>query len=287
MKGEFFPLASPGLLFAGLLIAGLLVIGLVTVILFLYGRQRRLVVRLRTDLERSRETVKARDELLATLAHEIRTPLTIVRSAGEVMLEETPGPLTERQRRFLVSIRANSLRLIQFSENMLATIKVDQGWEPDRSTVLDLRRLSRQVAELMQPLLAQRRQTVRFSFPSLLSRPRADEAWIRQVLVNLVHNASKHTAEDGLIVISATEQEGAIVITVSDNGTGLVGSTRERLFREFYQEEPHSGAGQEGSGLGLAIVKTVVERHGGAVYAGTAPGAGTMVSFTLPVENSR
>jgi two-component system, OmpR family, phosphate regulon sensor histidine kinase PhoR len=253
-------------------------------LLFLIWRNRGIRHRLEAGLEQCRRTIRARNELLATLAHEIRTPLTIVRSGAEVLLEETPGPLTDRQRRFLDSIRANTLRLIQFSENMLASIKVDQGWEPDRSTPLDLRRLSRQVAELMQPLLVQRGQTIRFSFPSLLSRPRADEAWIRQVLVNLVHNAAKHTAEGGMIVISATEQEDAVVITVSDNGTGLVGATREQLFREFYQEQPHSGAGQDGAGLGLAIVRSVVERHGGTVYAGTAPGAGTMVSFTLPVE---
>lgn len=254
---------------------------------FIVAYHRRKIRHLNVILERCRATVRARNEMVATLAHEIRTPLTVVRSAGEVMLDEIAGPLTERQRRFLESIRANSLRLIQFSENLLATIKVDQGWEPDRSVAIDLRRLSRQVTDQMQPLLAQRRQTVRFSFPSLLSRPRADESWIRQVLINLVHNAVKHTTEGGLIVISATEQKGAVVITVSDNGTGLVGDTRTQLFQEFYQEEPHSDVGQDGAGLGLAIVKSVIERHGGAVYAGTSPGAGTMISFTLPVENTR
>ncbi len=269
------------------------VVAIVTLLAALGGvawalwRTRRTAARLTAQLARCQETVRARNELLATLAHEVRTPLTIIRSASEVMIEETPGPLVDRQRKFLESIRANSLRLIQFSENMLATIKVDQGWEPDRTKAIDLRRLAREVAQLMQPLLEQRRQTIRFSFPSLLSRPRADLSWIRQVLVNLVHNAAKHIAEGGMIVISATEQEGAVVVTVSDNGTGLVGTTREQLFREFYQEQPLSGVGQEGAGLGLAIVKTVIERHGGTVYAGTSPGAGTMVSFTLPVENTR
>lgn len=270
----------------------LLILSLVAVLAtgtaaFTVVHHQRTTRRLTATLERCRATARAHNEMVATLAHEIRTPLTVVRSAGEVMLDEIAGPLTERQRRFLESIRVNALRLIQFSENLLATIKVDQGWEPDRSAAIDLRRLSRQVAEQMQPLLTQRQQTVRFSFPSLLSRPRADESWIRQVLINLVHNAAKHTTEGGLIVISATEQEGAVVITVSDNGTGLVGDSRTQLFHQFYQEEPHSGAGQDGAGLGLAIVKTVIERHGGAVYAGTSPGAGTMVSFTLPVENTR
>ncbi len=256
-------------------------------LLIMYRRAQSAVRRLTSRVEHLTETSRARNELLATLAHEIRTPLTIVRSAGEILLEETAGPLNDRQRRFLESIRVNSLRLIQFSESMLATIKVDQDWTPDRSKCIDLRRLARQVGEMIDPVLQQRGQTIRYSFPSLLSRPRADENWIRQVLINLVHNAAKHTTEGGMIVISATEQQGAVVMTVSDNGTGLVGKTREELFRQFYQEEPYSAAGQDGAGLGLAITRTVVERHGGAVYAGTSPGSGTMVSFSLPVENER
>lgn len=250
-------------------------------------KERERSARIEAELIRCMETVRTRNELLATLAHEIRTPLTIIRSAGEVLLDETPGPLSDRQRRFLESIRGNSLRLIQFSENMLATIKVDQGWKPDQSQLIDLRRIARDVGELLQPILHQREQTIRYSFPSLLSRPRADATWIRQVLINLVHNAAKHVATGGMIVISATEQENAVVITVSDNGTGLVGNSREQLFREFYQEEPYDGVSQDGTGLGLAIVKTVIERHGGTVYAGTSRGSGTMVSFTLPVENVR
>lgn len=260
---------------------------LAVALLALYRRLQRERHRLESRLNRFTETLRTRNELLATLAHEIRTPLTIVRSAGDILLEESAGPLTDRQRRFLESIRGNTLRLIQFAEGMLATIKVDQNWEPDVSRAIDLRRLAREVGTLVGPILEPRRQTVRYSFPSLLSRPYADEQWIRQVLINLVHNAAKHTTEGGMIVISATEQQGAVVLTVSDNGTGLVGSSREALFREFYQEEPHSIAGQDGAGLGLAIVRTVVERHGGSVYAGTSPGAGTMVSVSLPVENER
>lgn len=257
------------------------------VLAVLLRHEKRACRRVTAMHQRCQDTARARNELMATLAHEIRTPLTIVRSASEVLIEGTPGPLTDRQQRFLESIQGNTLRLIQFSENMLAMIKVDQAWEPDRSRTVDVRRLARQVGELMEPLLIQRSQTMRYSFPSLLSRPRADEGWIRQVLINLVHNAAKHTAEGGMIVISATEQQGAVVVTVSDNGTGLVGATREELFHAFYQEEPYTGAGQDGAGLGLAIVRTVIERHGGAVYAGTSRGAGTMVSFTLPVENER
>jgi signal transduction histidine kinase len=136
----------------------------------------------------------------------------------------------------------------------------------------------------MQPLLNQRRQQIRYTFPALLARPKADEPWIRQVMVNLVHNASKHTNEGGLVIISVTQDDEQVVVTVTDNGKGLIGTGREELFKEFFQEQPNSTSGQDGFGLGLTIVRSVIESHGGKVYIGSSPNLGTMVSFTLPAE---
>lgn len=239
---------------------------------------------LSAELCHSRALVQSRDQLLTTLAHEVRTPLTIMQATEGVLLDESPGPLNKRQRRFLEAIHGNTQRLIHFSENMLASIKVDRGWTPDQTQRIDLRRITRQVVETMQPLLDQRQQQIHYTFPSMLAAPRADETWIRQVLLNLIHNASKYTGDTGMIVISVTQDDQWVVVTVSDNGAGLAGSARDALFEEFYQERPYSSTGQEGSGLGLAIVRSVIERHGGKVYVGTAQGLGTMVSFTLPLE---
>jgi signal transduction histidine kinase len=222
--------------------------------------------------------------ILSTLAHEIRTPLTIMQTTENILLEQIPGPLNDRQRKFLESIYINTQRLILFSENMLASIKMDRGWVPDFSTTIDIRAIIKEIVTIMQPLLNQRQQQIRYTFPALLSRPRADEAWIRQVMVNLVHNACKHTDEGGLIVISVTQDDTQVVVTVTDNGKGIIGTEREILFKEFYQEQPHSTSGQDGFGLGLTIVRSVIERHGGKVYISGTPSVGTMVSFTLPSE---
>lgn len=222
--------------------------------------------------------------LLSTLAHEIRTPLTIMQTAGNILLEETPGSLNDRQKKFLESICVNQQRLINFSETVLTAIKLDRNIAPDRSKAIDLRLVVRQVAETMRPLLSQRSQRLQCAFPALLFRPMADEAWIRQALVNLVHNASKHTPQGGSVMISLTQDERQVVVTVTDNGGGLSGPGREALFGEFYQEKPNSLSGLDGFGLGLTIVRSMIEAHGGAVRISGSPGHGTMVSFTLPVE---
>jgi signal transduction histidine kinase len=232
-------------------------------------------------------TREAHDQMLATLAHEIRTPLTIMQTTEHVLMEQIPGPLNARQKKFMESIFINTHRLITFSENMLTLLKMERDWQPDLSKPIDLRLLIRQVAQTMEPMLLVKRQQIKYSFPALLSRPKADETWIRQVLINLVHNASKHTEEEGTILITVTQDDEQVVVTVTDTGHGLLGNERETLFREFYQENQDKQEYQDGFGLGLSIVRAIIERHHGKVYITSTKEMGTMVSFNLPAEASR
>ncbi len=232
-------------------------------------------------------TKEAREQMLATLAHEIRTPLTIMQTTENVLMEQIAGPLNARQKKFMESIFINTHRLITFSENMLTLLKLERDWQPDLSKHIDLRLIIRQVADTMQPMLLVKHQQITYSFPSLLSRPKADEAWIRQVLINLVHNASKHTDEQGTILITVTQDDQQVVVTVTDTGHGLLGSEREALFKEFYQENKNPKEFQDGFGLGLSIVRAIIERHHGKVYITSTKEMGTMVSFNLPAEASR
>ncbi len=145
-------------------------------------------------------TAKEREKILGTLVHEIRTPLTVMQAAENILLEEIPGPLTGKQKHFLQVIYANTQRLVLFSENMLSLLKMGKDWTPDLSCTIDVQKLVMDVIELVGPLLQSRRQEVRTSFPALLSRPYADPSWIQQVLLNLIHNASKYTDDGGYII---------------------------------------------------------------------------------------
>ncbi len=258
--------------------------------ILLAGSVATLLVKYRDRYIRKREktiTGQAHAQLLATLAHEIRTPLTIMQTTENVLMEQIPGPLNARQKKFMESIFINTHRLIGFSENMLTLLKLERDWQPDLSKPIDLRLLIRQVSDTMQPMLMIKQQQLKCSFPALLSRPKADESWIRQVLINLIHNASKHTGEQGSILITVTQDDRQVVVTVTDTGHGLLGSERETLFKEFYQESQDAKEFQDGFGLGLSIVRTIIERHRGKVYITSTKEMGTMVSFNLPAEASR
>ena len=230
---------------------------------------------------RKHRTQPGYEQLLSTLAHEIRTPLTIMQTTQSVLMEQSAGKLNEQQQKFMESIYINTQRLITFSEQMLTLIKLGKDWEPDMTKSVDLKLLVRQVIETLQPQLSIRKQEVSLQFPALVSHPRADEAWIRQVLINLIHNASKNTKEGGLIIVSVTQDDRQIVTTVTDNGQGIELAGREALFQEFFQERKDSQ--QDGFGLGLSIVRSIIAKHQGKVYITSTPNQGTMVSFSLRV----
>ncbi|NLZ76886.1 MAG: HAMP domain-containing histidine kinase [Spirochaetales bacterium] len=226
-----------------------------------------------------RQTQPGYEQLLSTLAHEIRTPLTIMQTAQSVLMEQSAGKLNERQRTFMESIYINTQRLITFSEQMLTLIRLGKDWEPDLTKTIDLKLLVRQALETVQPQLSIRNQEVSLQFPALLSHPRADEAWIRQVLINLIHNASKNTKEGGMIIVSVTQDDRQVVTTVTDNGQGIELAGREALFQEFFQERKE--VQPDGFGLGLSIVRSIIAKHQGKVYITSTPNQGTMVSFSL------
>lgn len=229
----------------------------------------------------------SRLSLQSMLAHEIRTPLTVMQTTGSLLLEEVPGPLNEQQKQFVRSNFEYTQRLITFSENMLMLLKFEKEFELKKIEKIHIRTITQDVVAFFAPLLQIKGQIIRYTFPALVSTPLGDESLIRQVFINLIHNAIKHTKEGGYIVISVTQDDEQVVVSITDNGTGVVGEGRENLFREFYQEKQASEEHQDGFGLGLSIARQIIQKHGGHVYITSVKDKGTMVSFTLPAKAVR
>lgn len=236
------------------------------------------------EIERLNQQIKSKNKLLSTLSHELRTPLTVIKSSTEILLEGRPGTVTPTQKKFLSASLDNTLRMIQFMENILAQIKVEHTWFRMNPSSLNLRPLIRKVCRDMQPFLEDQGQSIRYTYPNQLSPAAADQKWIEQVFINLIHNASKHIRPGGKILISVQENEQCIVVSVSDNGSGIRNSEKTKVFSEFYQGEDLENDTLDGAGIGLAVVKDIIEKHGGKVYLGSVEGLGTTLSFTLPKE---
>jgi len=229
----------------------------------------------------------SRISLQSMLAHEIRTPLTIMQTTTSLLLEEIPGPLNPRQKQFVKSNYEYTQRLITFSENMLTLLKFEKEFELQKREKINIRLITQDIVAFFGPLVQIKQQTIRYYFPALLNSSIGDESLIRQVFINLVHNAVKHTKEGGYIVISVTQDDEQMVVSISDNGKGVEGEGRENLFKEFYQEQSPSEEYQDGFGLGLSIARQIIHKHGGKVYITSVKDTGTIVSFTLPARAIR
>lgn len=238
-------------------------------------------------LKRKKNTSSSRISLQSMLAHEIRTPLTIMQTTTNLLLEEIPGPLNARQKQFVKSNYEYTQRLITFSENMLTLLKFEKEFDLKKKENINIRLITQDMVAFFGPLLQVKQQTIRYSFPALLNTPLGDESLIRQVFINLIHNAVKHTKEGGHIVISVTQDDEQMVVSISDNGKGVEGEGRENLFKEFYQEKVIDEQFQDGFGLGLSIARQIVQKHGGKVYITSVKDKGTIVSFTLPAKAIR
>lgn len=237
--------------------------------------------------KRKEKATASKQSLQSMLAHEIRTPLTVMQTTTGLLLEEVPGALNAKQKQFVKSNYEYTQRLITFSENMLTQLKFEREFDLKKKEKVNIRLITQDIVTFFGPMLQIKNQSIRYSFPSLLSTPVGDESLIRQVFINLVHNAVKHTKEGGYIVISVTQDDEQVVVSISDNGQGIEGEGRENLFREFYQEKDANEHFQDGFGLGLSIVRQIIQRHGGKVYITSVKDKGTIVSFTLPAKAIR
>ena len=252
-------------------------LGLTGITVMLAGQRER-ARRTRAELEK---TVQVRSDRLSMLSHEIRTPLTLIRASLELLFDESAGPLTGQQHTFLETIYQNEERIATLAQNLLTQARLEAGVFSPKVQSVDLRRVVRLVVNDLRILIEQRQQQIRTYYPQVLPPVPADAGLIRQVLINLIQNASRHTSEGGLLVVSIAQNDQALLISVTDDGAGMGLEHRRQLFKRFSTTGWESG---EGIGLGLVIVKQIVEWHGGKVYVDTSLGRGTSFYFTLPFE---
>ncbi len=233
--------------------------------------------------EYMKKLVDNKNKLLSTLTHELRTPLAVIKTSNELIMEERPGPINETQRTLIFSSLENTKRLNSLVENILSQVKVEFAWFSMKQQPLDIRNLIRKTAVDINPYLETKKQQLKYNYPSLMSKTIGDKRWLEQVLLNLIHNGSKNSPDNSEITISVQENEQCIVISVHDRGSGIKSREIPNVFNEFYQSTDPAKNLNEGAGLGLTIVRDIIEKHKGEVYISSLPQTGTTVSFTLPI----
>jgi signal transduction histidine kinase len=226
-----------------------------------------------------------KSQLIATVSHELKSPLTTV--AGHLeMLESGTVSIGEQARASLAAIGRASDRMTRVIEDLLLLRKVGDVHKPLRLDPVDLGELVRDAVALTALAAAEKDLQVQIELrgPTVQALGEPDE--LDKVVHNLVSNAVKYTPAGGWVQITAESREGEAVLTIRDTGIGISPEDQQHLFEEFFRSSNPVAVALPGTGLGLAIVRRIVERHGGHIDLESAPGVGSTFSVTLPASAS-
>lgn len=238
-------------------------------------------VRLRL-VENLRTADRRKDEFLATLAHELRNPLAPIRTGLEIMRMTEGNPAAAEQVRSTMERQVD--QLVTLVNDLLDVSRITGGKLQLRKSVINLADVVRSATEASQPVIDEAAQTLRLHLPGRSIELEADPNRLAQIISNLLTNASKYSGHGSDIILEAIEENETLLIKVTDKGIGIPREMLGRIFEMFTQVEDGTGQNHGGLGIGLTLVKSLVEMHGGTVWAESdGPGQGTVVQIRLPL----
>jgi signal transduction histidine kinase len=222
---------------------------------------------------------RLRRDLVANVSHELKTPISALRAHLENLLDgvERPDPET------LQVMLAQSDRLGRLVDQLLDLSRLESGDVPLQREQVALAPLVSEVLSEIEVARADRGVALERRLAEDLPPVFADRERIHQVLFNLLDNAVRFTPDGGSVTVSAERHDGAVDVHVADTGSGIAPEHLPRLFERFYRVDPARSKKEGGTGIGLAIARSVVEAHGGRIWAESSPGQGSVFTFELPV----
>lgn len=223
---------------------------------------------------------RLRRELVANVSHELKTPISALRAHLENLLDgvERPDPET------LQVMLAQSDRLTRLVDQLLDLSRLESGDVPIEREEVEFEPLLSQVLSEIEVASSGCGVAVESKLPGGLPPVFVDRERIHQVLFNLLDNAVRFTPTGGRVTVSATRRDGTLEVRVSDTGAGIASEHLPRLFERFYRVDPARSRDGGGTGIGLAIARSVVEAHGGRIWAESERGKGSVFTFEVPAE---
>jgi heavy metal sensor kinase len=228
-------------------------------------------------LDRLGSALSTQRRFMADASHELRTPVSIIRTAADVTLSQ-PQRTDGEYREALAAVSQQSARLTRLVDDMLVLARADGGGYPVVLVDIDLAGLVAGCVRELGGRADDRDIRVRMSLQPV--RLKGDEALLRRMMSNLLNNALTYTPRGGSVDVSLAHVADAIELRVADTGPGIPAEDRERVFERFVRLDPARGAG--GAGLGLAIARWVAEAHGGHVRIVSSGSGGSIFAATLP-----
>jgi signal transduction histidine kinase len=235
------------------------------------------------DVTKFRLLDDVKTNLVGTVSHELKTPLTSLRMAVYLLLEKTLGPLSPGQTEMLESARDDADRLLRILDSLLDLTRLEAGASELERSPVSVEELLRAVSDEARAFISLAGQNLVVHQEPGLGEISVDATRLRHVFINLLSNASKYSPDGGSIVLSAAAAPlGFIRFSVRDHGNGIPPEVVPRLFDRFYRVP---GQSKPGAGIGLAIAREIVVAHGGSISCVAAEGGGTEFYFLIPTTD--
>jgi cell cycle sensor histidine kinase DivJ len=234
------------------------------------------------------EQSKSKSRFLANMSHELRTPLNAIIGFSDMIRQEVFGPVGHgRYREYAGHIHSSGQHLVDMISDLLDMSKIEAGKFKLALKPVDIAPVIDEAIEMMKLQAEQAGVAVAAQVPRNLPAPMADRRAIKQIMLNLLSNAIKFTPAQGRVTALARRDGANVVIEVRDSGVGIPAADLQRIGKPFEQAGDPMRDMQKGTGLGLSLVAALAQLHGGRMQIESAPGDGTTVNVTLPIEPQR
>jgi signal transduction histidine kinase len=259
------------------------------------GKRQEGSVAILYDITAEAESQQARDEFVASLSQELRTPMTSITGYTDLLLGESVGLIGDMQRKFLQRIKANIERMSSMLNDLIGVTAIDAGQLEIRPTTVDMSEIIEDAIIGARAQLEEKELTLELNLPQQMPPVEVDADCVHQIMANLLGNATKCSPVGSTIEVSALvydeeagnpEETQYLKVSIRDSGGGIAAEDQERVFDRFYRAESALINGLGETGVGLAIVKSLVEAHGGHVWVESEIGTGSTFSFLLPISQN-
>ena len=228
---------------------------------------------------------RAKTQFLSTMSHEFRTPLNVIIGYTDLLSEQLPGKLNEKQLKYISETSSSGKLLLSLINDLLDVSKIDAGAMELEMEDVSIDELINGIVSMMSRQFVKKKITVKTSIEPTLPVVTADLRKCKQILLNLLTNALKFTPMDGRVEICAVNVgDSGVRIEVRDTGIGIAEDKIDKIFFEFYQAENVIDEQLGGTGIGLALTRRLVELHGGEIGVEIKLGKGSTFWFTLPLK---
>jgi len=236
------------------------------------------------DVTARHELEMQKDEFLANVSHDLRTPLSAIKCSIGIVLANEPAGTPAPIHRLLVNIDVAADRMAAMIDALLELARLQAGRVRLQRRPWDLREIALRSAQTIEPLAAARRQRIDLDMPPGPCTAVVDGPRLERALTNLLSNAQKHGREDGTIRLRLLPRDGEALFAVQDDGPGIPEAEQARIFERFYRLDGRGSRDPGGIGLGLPIARAMVELHGGKMWVESLPGAGAAFWASIPTE---